>query len=325
MAVLMVFFMAGALAAVLAAFVFVVVNRDADRVSHGPVHATARAVQHELATHRRLTAFVRDRLSPARVTGLALTMALAMLVAVAVLAFEVRRQSFIVRNDLHIARWASAHATDVSTRFLRRFTNLGSTKIVVVITAAVAVFEVVRTRSRGVVIFLAVTVLGVGLANNLVKAIVHRPRPTVGPLAPLSGMSFPSGHSAASAACFAACALCLGRRRSPATRFVLTVVAASLAVMVATSRVLLGVHWASDAFAGLCFGSAWFALCAIAFGGRLLRFGAPVEAAVRADAGAGVEVAQRPARQPVADDDAHRAERGADRDVGQVMHPEQHP
>ena len=59
--------------------------------------------------------------------------------------------------------------------------------------------------------------------------------------------------------------------------------AVAIAVAVATSRVLLGVHWLTDVLAGLALGWAWFALCAIAFGGRLLRFGAPVEAAERVD------------------------------------------
>jgi undecaprenyl-diphosphatase len=53
--------------------------------------------------------------------------------------------------------------------------------------------------------------------------------------------------------------------------------AAGIAVAVAASRVLLDVHWVSDVIAGLCLGWAWFAICAIAFGGRLLRFGAPAE------------------------------------------------
>jgi membrane-associated phospholipid phosphatase len=44
---------------------------------------------------------------------------------------------------------------------------------------------------------------------------------------------------------------------------------------------MLGVHWLSDAVAGLAFGWACFSLCAIAFGGRFLTFGAPVERAVR--------------------------------------------
>jgi undecaprenyl-diphosphatase len=66
------------------------------------------------------------------------------------------------------------------------------------------------------------------------------------------------------------------------TRAVIAAGAVGIAVAVATSRVMLGVHWLSDAIAGLAFGWAWFAVCAVAFGGRLLSFGAPVEAATRA-------------------------------------------
>jgi undecaprenyl-diphosphatase len=58
---------------------------------------------------------------------------------------------------------------------------------------------------------------------------------------------------------------------------VLTGVAVGVAVAVAASRVLLDLHWLSDVIAGLALGWAWFAVCAIAFGGRILRFGATAE------------------------------------------------
>jgi hypothetical protein len=46
---------------------------------------------------------------------------------------------------------------------------------------------------------------------------------------------------------------------------------------------LLDVHWLTDVFGGLALGWAWFAACAIAFGGRVLRYGAAAEAAGRGE------------------------------------------
>ena len=69
-------------------------------------------------------------------------------------------------------------------------------------------------------------------------------------------------------------------------------VAVGIAVAVAASRVLLDLHWLSDVIGGLALGWAWFALCAVVFGGRLLR---PTAAADVAADEAGDDLA---ARQP---------------------------
>jgi undecaprenyl-diphosphatase len=54
-------------------------------------------------------------------------------------------------------------------------------------------------------------------------------------------------------------------------------VAVGLAAGISCSRVFLGVHWLTDVIGGLVLGWTWFALCSIAFGGRLLEFARPAE------------------------------------------------
>jgi undecaprenyl-diphosphatase len=137
--------------------------------------------------------------------------------------------------------------------------------------------------------------IGDPVATNLVKGFIDRARPTFDPAAATLGPSFPSGHSSTAAAMFAAIALLAGRGRSIRVRAILVGAAVGLAVAVACSRVLLDLHWVSDVVGGLALGWAWFAICAVAFGGWLLRLGAPVEQA----AAVGRTAADQPGRDVV--------------------------
>ena len=128
------------------------------------------------------------------------------------------------------------------------------------------------------------TIGGQFLLSNGIKWIVDRARPTIAPLTGFAGTSFPSGHAVAAAATWACVAFLLGRHRHRHARAVLLGGAVAVAVAVAATRVALGVHWTTDVVAGLFVGWTWFALCAIAFGGRVLHFGEPVEV-VEAEAG----------------------------------------
>jgi membrane-associated phospholipid phosphatase len=229
----------------------------------------------------RRAGFLRARLDPSTATGLALTAASACVVlggvVAGVLFYLVRAHSGTLDVDAAVADWAAAHASGPSTSLMRAVTILGSTPVIVGVTFVVGFIEFRRIRSRSLWLFLALTVGGELLVVNLIKAGVARARPAIDPLAGFSGSSFPSGHTAASAACYAALALVVSRGRTPRARSVLAGIAAGIAVAVGMSRMLLGVHWFTDVVAGLAIGWAWFALCAIATGGRLLRFGRPAQ------------------------------------------------
>jgi undecaprenyl-diphosphatase len=225
----------------------------------------------------------RARLDPGVFTGLVLTLAVGAVVvgiaAAGILLLMIRTETGVAQYDLSFARWAASHATPGSTTVIRRLSDLGGTLGVVSLAAIVGIVEYRRLANKAIPALLILTVGGQFAVVNLVKVIVDRARPDLEQLTGFSSASFPSGHAAAGAATFAVIALLLGRRRSRRTRAVLAGAAVAVAVTVAGTRVLLGVHWLTDVLAGLAVGWAWFALWSIAFGGRLLHFGAPAELA----------------------------------------------
>ena len=192
-----------------------------------------------------------------------------------------------------MGQWGVDNATSWSTEALELVTELGGSTFVVAAMVVLALVEYLRVPNRWMPVFLVTVVVGEIAVVNAVKELLDRVRPEFNPIAETLGPSFPSGHSGLAAAFYAGAALVLARKRSPRTRALLAGGAVAIAVGVACSRVLLGVHWMSDVLAGLALGWAWFGICAIAFGGRFLVLGAPVEqAAVIAEQH--VPVAERP-------------------------------
>ena len=247
--------------------------------------ATGRQLGKEAVRHPWLGRLLRGRLDPGTATGLALTLALGAAVIggllLGILAYLMRTNDRLVDLDRSVGQWGADHATHWSTQLLQLVTDLASTPMTIAVIVVVTVVEMIRVPNKWIPPFLITVVVGEVVIVNTVKHVLDRVRPTFNPIAAHLGPSFPSGHSATAAALYAAVALVLARRRSPRTRAMLAGAAAAIAVAVAISRVMLGVHWLSDVIAGLAFGWAWFAVCAIAFGGRFLKFAAPVESATR--------------------------------------------
>jgi undecaprenyl-diphosphatase len=254
-------------------------------------HADPAAAVAERADDVAPRAFLHARIDPQVATGLALTLAalavVAATVVLGVFVVMIRGGRGVVDLDVAITRWAGRRTSDLSLSVFGWVTWLGSTIVVTVAAAAAAVWARGRWRTWSVAVFLALVVGGQFLLSNLVKIAVQRVRPEEAAFHVLPGPSFPSGHATAAAATWAALALVVGRGTSVRTRAVLAGAAAGVGVVVAASRVFLGAHWTSDTIGGLLLGWSWFAVCAVAFGGRVLRLGRPLErAGVRSSAGA---------------------------------------
>jgi undecaprenyl-diphosphatase len=254
-------------------------------IGQEPSDAASEMLADETAKRPWLARTLARRVDPQTATGLALTLALGLAIVgglvIGILAFLMRSSATLVSVDTSAGEWGVHHATPWSTHAIQLVTDIGGTWFVIAFGVVVCVVEFVRVPNRWIPFFLLTVVLGEVMLVNSIKDLLHRVRPTFNPIAETLGPSFPSGHSATAAAFYAAVALVLARRRSPRTRSLLAGAAVMVAIGVAASRVLLGVHWLSDVVAGLAFGWGWFAVCAIAFGGRFLNFGRPAEKATR--------------------------------------------
>src|SRR5690349_11342225 len=116
------------------------------------VEAATSAVGETVAEHRRLRRFVTGRLDPELITGLALTVALALAVAggfvLGILAYLVRSNAQLRHLDNGVARWGHDHAGSASTHGLNAVTQLGSVWVIVGLAVVVAVAESIRAPSR---------------------------------------------------------------------------------------------------------------------------------------------------------------------------------
>jgi membrane-associated phospholipid phosphatase len=255
------------------------------RVAPSPALASARKIGETVGRHPSLRRLLHARLDPAAATGLALTLAMVVVIVggvlFALLAYLVRSNEALHDVDNSVAKWGNAHASAFSTHGLDVVTQIGGIYLVVTLCVILVVVGTIVERTAWVLAFVVVVIGGEEILTLTVKDLADRVRPAFNPAAATLGPSFPSGHSATAAAFYACAAFLIARRRGRTSRAVLAGVAVGLAVAVAASRVLLDVHWLTDVIAGLALGWAWFAVCAIAFGGRLLRFGAGAETAVR--------------------------------------------
>jgi len=113
---------------------------------------------------------------------------------------------------------------------------------------------------RKLALFLAVTCLGGGLVDTVVKVAVARPRPQVDePIIAAFGNSFPSGHSMQSVVCYGALLLCFLPTLTGRIRTLAIGAYVFIPLAIGFSRLSLGVHFITDVLGGYVLGAAWLA------------------------------------------------------------------
>jgi undecaprenyl-diphosphatase len=181
---------------------------------------------------------------------------------------------FLTRLDVTIFTLINSHHNNLFDNLFLIISQLGNGWVAVPLVAAVIILATPRARLARALLYAVLAGTLAGIANTQIKRAVHRPRPIIyfesqavrgeGPVPDayevhcvgthLRENSFPSGHAATAFAAAAILALLYGGYFS--LGFV-------PALLVAYSRVYLGVHFPGDVLGGAVLGSVCVLLLAV--------------------------------------------------------------
>lgn len=223
------------------------------------------AVARTRARLPRTTAWVSARLEPTSSTGLALTTALALAIAATWtflgISQDVGAHEELALLDPRIHEWVDSHRTAGLDVFFKTVTWLGADAVTIPVLAVCGAM-LSRARRSWVPLLDIVVVYGTTVVGHaVVGQVVHRNRPpSTEWLVSAQGWSYPSGHTAQAVAAWGVLAVLIAVGAKPRTRLIAGTTAAALAVLVAASRVYLGMHWATDVLGGAAMATAVLAL-----------------------------------------------------------------
>ncbi len=170
---------------------------------------------------------------------------------------EVDAMDHVILGAVEKARtpWLTVCAVDV--------TALGSVTLVVLFSAFTFLLLLVLRDRLGALQLLAASA-GAAMLTVVAKDMIERIRPEQAQqLIVVSGFSYPSGHSVSTSALYLTIAIIAGRYvQHSGAKIAMFIAVSTVVVMVAASRVYLGVHYATDVISGISLGAAWALLLA---------------------------------------------------------------
>ena len=214
------------------------------------------------ARYPRAWRFLAARFARGEYLGLHLTLGLLVSVAglwvFAGVTEDVIHHDPLTHFDVSLFDWLQAHSTHGGLAIARAISLLGS--VLAMSLLAIGVAGVLALRRQGLLLqgWIA-AFLGGGLLNEVLKRVIHRPRPTHAAMSALRSWSFPSGHAMGSLIGYGMLVYMLfALVPSLRTRRMTILVCAALLVLgIGLSRLYLGVHYFSDVVGGFAAGALW--------------------------------------------------------------------
>jgi len=187
----------------------------------------------------------------------------------AVMWWSVTRNSWLLTIDEQVRSMMPSLRIEGMNGLVKMLTDMnGFVGAALFFTAVVILFWYKRWyRAIG---FYTVATLGATGLFAIVKFMVARTRPE-GAIIEMGGYSFPSGHTTMAAAmAFGLYVVLKERAERTVMTVVLFVAALGWALLIASTRLYLGVHWFTDVAGGFGLGLWWVTLVRIVWGKRPL-------------------------------------------------------
>ena len=182
---------------------------------------------------------------------------LALLMAIAFIALQLAALWSAPLQELdelvfHLLQGLRTPGADLAMAWL---TRLGGQATLVPVVALTGLWLLLRGHGRAAGYLVAGAVV-VPVLTSILKAATDLARPAPGELA-LASAAFPSGHTAGAAVVYGFLAVLAAARLGPTGRLTLYGAVAVPVLLVAFSRLYLGLHWLSDILGGLALALAW--------------------------------------------------------------------
>jgi membrane-associated phospholipid phosphatase len=197
-------------------------------------------------------------------------LAVGLLVSTAILGFlflsrMIAGETAVVRFDLALAGMLYDSTTPRGRTFFTVVTHTGSFPSHAMVAVLVGVL-LARRGEKTLLIGWSIAMAGILLLITILKSTFERARPDVGSPILLHDFSFPSAHALSTLVVSGLLAyLVLRFVSSPGARIAAPVLALVWTLLVAFSRMYLGVHYFSDVVAGFAAGAVWLAVCLSGF------------------------------------------------------------
>lgn len=163
----------------------------------------------------------------------------------------------IEQFDNIIYTWLSNIIKEPITTFAKIITTMGSSYVII----PICIISVICFWKKKETKYIIVNLITIFFSNQLLKRIIERPRPQEFQIVKELGYSFPSGHSMVSMAFYGFFIYLIYKKvKNKYVKWISIGLLSLLIILIGISRIYLGVHYASDVFAGFLLSISYLGL-----------------------------------------------------------------